>query len=93
LWKKVNLRAADFGEAQMPENYLRVRFEDLCAQPLETTTRIMNFLGATIDPAPIARSEITPPQSLGRWRECSRRVIANLERAGASALRRFAYLA
>lgn len=93
LWDKVNLRAADFGELRMPENYLRVRFEDLCAQPLETTTRIINFLGATIDPAPIARTEITPPKSLGRWRECSSRVIASLERTGALALRRFAYLA
>lgn len=93
LWEKVNLFAADFGEARMPENYLLVRFEDLCAQPLETTTRVLDFLGTTIDPAPIARSEITPPKSLGRWRECSPRSIAKLERAGAFGLRRFAYLA
>jgi hypothetical protein len=93
LWDKVNLRAADFGESRMPANYLRVRFEDLCAAPLETTTRIVNFLGATIDPAPIARSEIAPPKSLGRWRESSPRLIAKLERAGGAALRRFAYQA
>lgn len=93
LWERVNLHAADFGESRMGENYLRVRFEDLCGAPLETTTRIINFLGATIDPGAIAKSEITPPKSLGRWRECSPRVIAKLERAGAASLRRFAYLA
>jgi hypothetical protein len=92
LWEKVNLRAADFGESRMGENYMRVRFEDLCAAPLETTTRIINFLGATTDPGAIAKSEITPPKSLGRWREYSPRVIAKLERVGATALRRFGYL-
>ena len=92
LWEKVNLRAADFGESYMRENYLRIRFEDLCAEPLETTTRIINFLGVAIDPGPIADREIAPPKSLGRWRECSPRRIVRLERAGAAALRQFGYL-
>ena len=91
LWNRVNLRAADFGESRMRDNYLRIRFEDLCAAPLETTAGIANFLGSAIDPAPIAKSEITPPKSLGRWRECSPRLITRLEHAGA-ALRRFGYL-
>ena len=92
LWEKVNLRAADFGESRLREKYLRVRFEDLCAGPLETTTRILNFLEASIDPAPIASGEITPPKTLGRWRACSPRIISKLERAGAAGLRRFGYL-
>ena len=92
LWEKVNMRAADFGESRMSENYLRIRFEDLCAAPLETTTRIINFLGVQIDPTPIANNEITPPKSLGRWRDCSPRAISKLERAGAAGLRRFGYL-
>ena len=93
LWEKVNLRAADFGESQMPDKYLRVRFEDLCEAPLETTTKILNFLEAVIDPAAIAHSEITPPKTLARWRDCSPRVVAKLERAGGDALKRFGYLA
>lgn len=91
LWDRVNLAAADFGESHMRGNYLRVRFEDLCSEPLETTARIINFLGATIAPGPIAISEITPPKSLGRWRDCSPRVISKLERAGGNALRRLGY--
>ena len=92
LWEKVNLRAADFGESRLPEKYLRIRFEDLCAAPLETTTRVLNFLEAPIDPAPIASGEITPPKTLGRWRDCSPHIISRLERAGAAGLRRFGYL-
>ena len=91
LWQKVNLRAADFGEFQMPQNYLCVRFEDLCREPIETVTRIANFLEAKIDIETIARNEITPPQTLGRWRDRSPRLIAKLERAGAEGLRRFGY--
>jgi hypothetical protein len=92
LWERINLRAADHGESALRENYLRVRFEDLCANPLAATTQIANFLGAPIDPEPIARTEIRPPKSLGRWRDCSPRIISQLETAGASALRRFGYL-
>ena len=92
LWERVNLRAADLGESHMPDHYLRLRFEDLCADPLETTARIINFLEAAIDPGPIAKSEINPPKSLGRWRDCSPRLISKIERAGALALRKFGYL-
>jgi len=37
LWGRVNVRAAEFGETHLLDNYLRVRFEDLCAKPVETT--------------------------------------------------------
>ena len=92
LWQKINLRAVDFGESRMPENYLLVRFEDLCRAPLETVIGILNFLKTSIDPEPIARKEITPPKTLGRWRECSRRTISKLQAAGTAGLRRFGYL-
>jgi hypothetical protein len=92
LWEKVNLRAADYGASALRENYLRIRFEDLCAEPLETTARIVNFLAAPIDPAPIAQAEITAPKTLGRWRDCSPRIISKLEAVAATSLRRFGYL-
>src|SRR5438874_2501600 len=92
LWEKINLRAADYAKARLRENYLLVRFEDLCAEPLETTARIVNFLEAPIDPAPIAQTEITAPKTLGRWRDCSPRIVSRLETLAAASLRRFGYL-
>jgi hypothetical protein len=92
LWERVNLAAADYAEARLHHNYLRVRFEDLCVKPLETTVRILNFLDAPIDPAPIARAEIVPPKTLGRWRTCSAKLISDIERVAQAALRRFEYL-
>jgi len=93
LWSRVNVRAAEFGESRVRENYLRVRFEDLCAKPLETTAQIVNFLNARVDPASIANAEISPPSTLRRWKTCSPQMIAKLERLGGDALRRFGYLA
>jgi sulfotransferase family protein len=92
MWERVNSHAADYGASILRENYLRVRFEDLCAKPLETTARILGFLESTIDPEPIARAEITPPGSLGRWQTCPPQIVSKLEAAAASSLRRFGYL-
>ena len=46
LWTTVNTWAADFGEQEMPGRYLRVRFEDLCAQPVETVRQALRVLRA-----------------------------------------------
>ena len=91
LWARANERAADYGQSKLGENYLPVRFEDLCQKPLETTVKILNFLQATIDPEPIARSEITPPPSLGRWRAAPSKSILRIEKVAESSLRRFGY--
>jgi Sulfotransferase family len=92
LWERVNFRAAEFGESELDKNYLRVRFEDLCAKPLDTTAQIINFLGARVDPEPISRAEISPPSTLQRWRSCPPDLVARLERAGATSLHKFGYL-
>jgi hypothetical protein len=93
LWERVNLRAAEFGESNLGESYLRVRFEDLCAKPVETTAHIMNFLGARVDPEPVARAEISPPATLQRWRNFPPALIVRLEELGGNSLRKFGYLA
>jgi hypothetical protein len=93
LWERVNLQAAEFGQSSLRENYLRVRFEDLCAKPVEATTYIMNFLGARVDPEPVACAEISPPPTLQRWRNYPPGLIANLEELGGNSLRKFGYLA
>lgn len=93
LWETVNLRAAELGESDLRENYLLVRFEDLCGKPVETTAHIMNFLGARVDPEPVARAEISPPSTLQRWRSYPTPLIAKLDELGRNSLRKFGYLA
>ena len=91
LWDRVNRHAADYGETRLRQGYLAVRFEDLCRAPGETTRRILRFLESSLDAEAIARQEIAPPNSLGRWREAPPEVRARFERVAGATLRRFGY--
>lgn len=91
-WSRVNLMAADFGEKNLGEQYLRIRFEDLCSQPTPSIQRIFTFFGLTGDAQEIGRLELAPPASIGRWQNQNAKTRARLETAGETALRRFGYL-
>jgi hypothetical protein len=93
LWERVNLHAAEFGESKLRQDYLRVRFEDLCEKPVETTAHVIKFLGARNDPEAVARAEISPPSTAQRWRTYPTELIAKLEQLGGKSLRKFGYLA
>jgi hypothetical protein len=92
LWTAINSRAADYGEAEMGGRYLRVRFEDLCSDPAETARAVYRFLGLPGDPGEAARAEVSPPATLGRWRDEKPAVIRELEEVAEAALVRFGYL-
>jgi Sulfotransferase family len=90
LWSRVNSAAADFGERELGDRYLRIRFEDLCLQPAETAAQIYRFFELEGDPESVAR-EVRDPGTLGRWKTRNPRTIDELERAGGAALARFGY--
>ena len=91
LWSEVNLRAADYGERALGPRYLRIRFEDLCADPGGVTAEVLRFFGLAGDAERIARKEVSPPPSLGRWRDQDAGAVAELEAVAGEALRRFGY--
>jgi Sulfotransferase family len=90
LWSWINLRAARYGEAQLGDSYLRIRFEDLCARPVAVAGKVFSFAGLDAD-AGLARDEVAPPATLGRWRATDPALVAELERAGGDALAMFGY--
>jgi hypothetical protein len=90
LWGWINLETARFGENALGERYLRIRFEDLCAEPVEVTRTIFDFLGLTGDPR-LAVEEVRPPGSLGGWRSEEPSTVAELERVGGEALAALRY--
>jgi Sulfotransferase family len=90
LWNRVNAAAADYGEQELGPRYLRVRFEDLCAEPGPTVTRIYDFFGLEGDAAGIGEATVRPPETLGRWR--SHKLAEELTRTGEATLGRFGYL-
>lgn len=90
-WSRLNLLALDYAEQHLPGRYLVVRFEDLCAEPVTTIERIFDFFGLSGHAESIARLEVSPPESLGRWREQDPETLTELHRIGEVALARFGY--
>ena len=91
VWTQANLAAAQFGEEQMGERYLRMRFEDLCTDPEREIAGLLAFLELEGDPAELAAEEVAAPSTIGRWREQDQAAIAELERIAGPALERFGY--
>ncbi len=90
LWNRVNLAAADYGERRLGPRYLRVRFEDLCAEPVPTVGSILAFFGLEGD-VEAAAAEVRPPATLGRWQRHPSKVVGELTEVARPALERFGY--
>jgi SAM-dependent methyltransferase len=63
-WSWANLRASE-SEERLGDAYLRVRFEDLCAKPVEWTRRIVELSGGG-DVERLAEAVRTEP-AIGKW--------------------------
>ena len=90
LWREINLRAADFGERELGDRYLRIRFEDLCASQ-RPVAEVLRFLGLDGDARAVAAEEVRAPPTLGRWREADPRVAGGTDERAGDALVRLGY--
>jgi len=93
IWDAPNRLAADFGEGELglEERYLRLRLEDVCAEPAQTAERLVAFAGGKpIEPGRV-EAIVRPPSSLGRWRAKDPALVAEIEAVAAEGLRRFGY--
>jgi hypothetical protein len=94
IWSRLNLATALYGETHMPEQYLCVKFEDLCSDSVSTVSRILDFFGTDIaaeDVRNIAEAAIAPPLTSHRWRARDARELKPVLSEGAAALRHFGY--
>jgi hypothetical protein len=94
FWAHVNLAAARYGEHALRERYLRLRYEDVCADPAAMASQLVDFLDSPTSVESmqeVAAAEIRPSPSIGRWRERDSDETAALDRAGGDALRAFGY--
>jgi hypothetical protein len=92
VWTRVNEQAADYGEQVLGDRYLRVRFEDLCAEPAATTRRVFDFFELEGDAEGMAESAVRPPSSLGRWRDEKAETVNGLQEIAGPVLARFGYV-
>jgi hypothetical protein len=94
FWARVNLGAANYGTRFLGANYLRLRYEDVCADPGRAAVELVDFLGCPVSREKmreIAAEVVHASASIGRWKEQSPAEIAELERVGGDALRAFGY--
>jgi hypothetical protein len=91
LWSQANLAAADYGERELGDRYMRVRFEDVCADPEEVVGRLLQFAGLDGSAQEIACQEVEPPTTVGRWRDQDAKVLRDLRDIGQVAGDRFGY--
>ncbi|MGH2979421.1 MAG: sulfotransferase [Solirubrobacterales bacterium] len=93
-WAWGNTLAADDGQ-ELGEKYLCVRFEDLCADPVPTVRRLLGFAVPDADVDRFMEGslrDISPPASLGRWRDAPPEEVAAITEAAGPALARFGYV-
>jgi hypothetical protein len=91
LWNRLNVETARYGEEVLGARYLRLRFEDLCAEPSRTAERVVDFFELTGGDPFTAAAEVVPPDTIGRWRREDSAVLAELHRVAAPGLTRFGY--
>jgi hypothetical protein len=92
LWARLNLETARYGTEVLQGRYLRIRYEDLCSDPVSTAIDVFRFLELDGDPEAAAR-EVRSPGEGGGWRAQNPATVAQLEELGGEALREFGYIA
>lgn len=91
VWGESNRRTRDYGERELGQRYLRVRFEDLCANPQEETRRIVEFIDGPLERVPYLASLVKKPRSIGRWREFGSGEVEKVLALGQGYLAEFGY--
>lgn len=91
LWSRANCDVARWAARSLGPRYVRLRLEDLCAEPVRALGRLFYGLGMTADLHDVASCVQAPP-SLGRWREQPPGRIARIAEGGAEGLRAFGYV-
>jgi hypothetical protein len=90
LWDRLNTRLAEYAERHLGGRYLQLRFEDLCAEPVATIARLLSFLEIEGDARRLAK-HVSPPASLGRWRQEPAELVERLTDLARTGLDRFGY--
>lgn len=71
FWLTANENAISAGSALLGDRFLLLRFEDLCAQPRREISRLLEFVGASMEPRTLLQlaDSISAPPSVGRYRK------------------------
>lgn len=93
FWSDVNTEVAGWAEDALGPRYVVARLEDLCSDPQEETRRLMTRAGIAFDEtlAGQSREIVSPPASLGRWRDLPVDVKSAVTASAQKGLSHFGY--
>ena len=91
FWGRSNRRAMEYGQRELKERYLMIRFEDLCDQPRENTKKILEFADCSLDKLEDTQAMVKRPSSIGRWRTFNDDKVNNVISLGKGYLEQFGY--
>ncbi|MGB6229680.1 MAG: sulfotransferase [Litorimonas sp.] len=95
FWSDVNTEVARWGDAHLGPRYVRSRFEDLCADPEEESSRILGALDLAVTDGVerLCADFVKTPATSGRWRSLEEPDRSEVLDAASSGLRNFGYAA
>ena len=91
FWGESNRRVKHYGQSNLGDRYLRIRFEDLCDHPEEQTERIVDLIGAPRDKVKELAALVRKPKSIGRWKTFEDKAVDDVLSLGAEYLKEFGY--
>lgn len=92
LWSAANLQVAAWGEETLKDNYVRLRLEDVCADPLGNVATLIDRFDLPIKDPEYVAAGVHIPQTLGRWRSADPALVAEISGAAQPGLSAFGYL-
>jgi hypothetical protein len=90
-WSVSNCEIRQTGVRLLGDNYLCLRFEDLCARPEETVSRLLTFCAAPEQDVAAAAARVKPPSTIGRFREKDTVLVRRVSEIAADGLADFGY--
>ncbi|TAK51497.1 MAG: sulfotransferase [Gammaproteobacteria bacterium] len=92
FWGRSNQAAAEYGNQNMKDRYLQIRWEDLCREPLRQTEEICRFAECSKGNISELARVVRTPASLGRWKTYPDPQRRKVEETGRQWLQQFGYV-
>ena len=92
FWNSINLSISNYCKNNFNDNYLCIRFEDLCIDSKNMITRLCNFCNASIEDLDELVKLVQMPKSMGRWKLERKEQIDVVYAIGQQGLKYYGYI-
>lgn len=92
FWGRSNQAAMDYGKSALGNNYMLMRWEDLCGDAPAATESLIKFAGGSLSRAAGAVKLVAKQASVGRWAKFPPEVRASVVARGQPWLSMFGYV-